>query len=68
MPEELVLAGIEEDRHFQETFWQGRRFLTEDAGRGRRRIVRLLSSDPADYLRPEYAPGSLIGSFCGEKI
>lgn len=29
-------------------------------GIGQGRLVRLLSTDPLDYLRPEYQPGSLV--------
>ncbi|HEY3315442.1 MAG TPA: YlzJ-like family protein [Bacillota bacterium] len=34
--------------------------LVEEAGAGVGRIVRLISGEPYDYLKPEWAPGALI--------
>ncbi|OUM95222.1 MAG: hypothetical protein BAA04_03505 [Firmicutes bacterium ZCTH02-B6] len=35
------------------------RLVLEAGADGRHRIHRVLSTDPADYLRPELAPGSM---------
>ena len=34
--------------------------LVEPLEFGRERIVKLLSTDPRDYLKPELAPGSVV--------
>lgn len=39
---------------------RGSRLVVSPNGINRAKVVRLLSSDPADYLRPEYQPGNEI--------
>ncbi|NLI12655.1 YlzJ-like family protein [Pelotomaculum propionicicum] len=59
---ELVLEGFDKTEYpeYKEIDYKGVRMLVEGAGYGRRRIVKLLSTNPYDYLRPEMTPGSLI--------
>lgn len=59
---ELVLEGFDKTKYpeYKEVNYKGVHMLVEGAGFGRKRIVKLLSTDPFDYLRPEIAPGSLI--------
>jgi len=59
---ELVLEGFDKTKYpeYKEVNYKGVPMLVEGAGFGRKRIVKLLSTDPFDYLRPELSPGSLI--------
>lgn len=59
---ELVLEGFDKTKYpeHREVKYKGVPVLVEEAGFGRKRIVKLLSTDPFDYLKPEMAPGSII--------
>lgn len=61
IPAEWVLAGIEETRQAGTELRIGSLHLEmeETTSRGYR-ITRLISSDPQDYLRPEYQPGEIL--------
>ena len=59
MPLELVLEGIDkEGPQYQEIEVAGTKLMVEQTGMAHGRIIRLLSTNPADYLRPEYQPGT----------
>lgn len=61
MPEEVIWEGFEEDkRQLLEVEWRGVKMLVEPTGFTQATVVRLLSTDPADYLRPELQPGSVL--------
>lgn len=59
---ELVLAGLEQmDRSSERiALVNGTPALVRDAGGGKTELVQLLSTNPADYLRKELSPGSLV--------
>lgn len=59
---ELVLEGFDQTRYpdYQEIKYKGVPMLVEGTEYGRKRIVKLLSTDPFDYLKPEMTPGSII--------
>lgn len=59
---ELVLEGFDKTSYpdYKELKYNGVPMLVEEAGFGRKRIVKLLSTDPFDYLKPELTPGSII--------
>ncbi len=62
MPLELVLDGIrDEPGPFVETTVKGMTVQVVPVGPGVGRIVRLLSAPLDCYLKPEFAPGQLIG-------
>ncbi len=73
LPEEFVLAGLDygtgevrADAGRSEVWVRGAsgpfRLLVETLPDGRRRVSRLLSSDPYDYLDPRFAPGTYLPS------
>ncbi|WP_054709322.1 YlzJ-like family protein [Bacillus sp. JCM 19041] len=41
---------------------QAGQLIVEQEGEGAYRIVRLISSNPHDFLKPEYAPGTLLNA------
>lgn len=59
---ELVLEGFDQTTYpdYREVNYRGVTMLVADDGHGGTRIIKLLSTRPADYLRPELAPGNLI--------
>ncbi len=59
---ELVLAGIEQmDRPAERKVTiNGIPALVQDTGGGKSGLVRLLSTDPADYLRKDLSPGTIV--------
>jgi hypothetical protein len=58
MPLELVYRQEPEDLlRLQEIRQKEAILLVEPCGNGLGRVVRLISSSPEDYLRPEYQPG-----------
>lgn len=61
---ELVLEDFDKTKYpeYQEIKYDGVSMLVENTGDGRKRIVRLLSTNPHDYLRTNLQPGSFIGS------
>ncbi|HHV93257.1 MAG TPA: hypothetical protein GXX47_01830 [Firmicutes bacterium] len=61
VPPEVIWEGAEEKpKDLMELNWQGVQVLVEPLEFGRGRIVKLLSTDPRDYLKPELAPGSVV--------
>lgn len=59
---ELVLEGLDTTRYpeYRDIEYQGVAMVVEPAGHGRQKVVKLLSTNPFDYLKPELAPGSII--------
>lgn len=59
---ELVLDGFDTTRYpeYKEIEYQGVAMLVESIEFGRQKIVKLLSTNPFDYLKPELAPGNII--------
>jgi hypothetical protein len=61
MPLETVFEGIEAMRAASFTATLGGVSMElEPYGERQARIVRLLSPDPQQYLRPELAPGAIV--------
>ncbi|HBC94205.1 MAG TPA: hypothetical protein DCZ10_15240 [Pelotomaculum sp.] len=59
---ELVLEGFDTTSYpaYRDIEYLGVAMVVEPAGFGRQKIVKLLSTNPFDYLKPELAPGSII--------
>lgn len=59
MPEEMVLENIQvqQSPHYEEIEYGGTKLMVERMSSSQCRIVRILSSNPQDYLRPEFQPG-----------
>jgi hypothetical protein len=60
MPIELVLDGAEKLTAYEEIDYAGLRVLVEKLGPAECRIVRLVSTEPQDFLRPEVQPGNIL--------
>ncbi|HHY44100.1 MAG TPA: hypothetical protein GX512_00105 [Firmicutes bacterium] len=59
-PDEVMSTGEGEPPHYFTIDMDGRTFVMELAD-GHARIVRLLSTNPNDYLNPEWQPGKQVG-------
>lgn len=58
---EVVLAGMDQEIvPYQELSVGGVKMLVEQAGPNQCRVVRLLSTNPQDYLRAEFQPGTMM--------
>lgn len=60
LPPELVLDGWERSPVYEEVELAGTKVVVERVAPFESRIVRLLSTAPADYLRPELQPGASV--------
>ncbi|MDT8901362.1 YlzJ-like family protein [Anaeroselena agilis] len=57
LPAELVLDGFEKSPVYEEAEIAGAKVMVEKVAPYECRIVRLLSTAPDDFLRPELQPG-----------
>ncbi|MCG9969721.1 YlzJ-like family protein [Pelotomaculum terephthalicicum JT] len=59
---ELVLEGFDREKYpeYQEINYDGVSMVVENTSNGKKRIVKLLSTNPYDYLKTNLQPGSLI--------
>ncbi len=61
VPINIVMDGSESHQPiYTEIPWKSGILLVEEAGQNMVRVVRLLSTDPADYLEPAAQPGKII--------
>lgn len=61
LPIELILEGIEKDGpEYREIEVEGAKLLVEQQSFDQCRVVRLISTDPRDYLKNEYQPGTQL--------
>jgi len=60
LPLEQVLEGWNRVAAGIEVEAGGARLLVEPYGPGLARVLRLVSTDPRDYLRPEFSPGAVL--------
>jgi len=61
MPLNVVMDGSELHQPiYTEIPWKSGVLLVEETGQSAARVVRLLSTDPADYLEPAVQPGRII--------
>lgn len=61
MPLELVFDGYEQFApKYEEINYNGVQMVIEPCGSFQGKVVRLISSNPQDYLNPNYSPGAVI--------
>lgn len=61
VPEEIIFAGQNQPViSCEEIEYLGQKVMAEKISQNEFRIVRLLTTDPADYLRNELQPGRII--------
>ena len=57
MPMDLVLPPAEASNAYEEINYAGTTVMVEKISNDQCRIVRIISSNPADYLRDDIQPG-----------
>lgn len=61
MPLEIVFEGSDLPPLYVEIPWRnGGSLMVEEIGHNQARVVRLISTNPSDYLDPAVQPGSII--------
>lgn len=60
MPLELVLEGIDRTYNYKEIDINGIKLVIEPIDINHGKIVRLISTNPQDYLNGELSPGKII--------
>jgi len=60
LPEEVVLEGMDQQRNWIETEFEGIKMQVEPLSFGEARVVRIYSTDPRDFLNPRIQPGAVI--------
>jgi len=48
------------EREVLEIVYRGKLLLVEPVSATQARVIRLVSTDPADFLRPDFQPGRLV--------
>jgi len=60
IPEEIVLGTVAPPPTYEEIECNGMKCLVEKTGPAQCRVVRLLTTDPSDYLHSELQPGTIL--------
>ncbi|MBP2642225.1 MAG: YlzJ-like protein [Firmicutes bacterium] len=60
VPLEMVLYDAERPPIYEELMYQGVQVLAEKLSPTQSRIVRILSTEPNDFLREELQPGTVM--------
>lgn len=61
VPLEVVFEGFDQFKpQYEEIQFEGVKLLVEPQGSYQAKIVRLLSTNPYDYLNPRFFPGNMI--------
>ncbi|MBC9786020.1 hypothetical protein GJ688_16185 [Heliobacillus mobilis] len=61
LPMEMVLKGLESDMPTMSILsYKGRTVMGYKMGDGRYELTRILSTDPKDFLQPDFQPGNQI--------
>lgn len=70
VPDEVLWEGFDEDnrRYVEITNKAGILLQVELIGLTRGRVVRVISSEPTDYWRPDCQPGVVVELMAGEPV
>jgi len=60
VPVEIVLSNVAPPPVYEEIECSGMKCLVEKTGPTECRVVRLLTTDPSEYLRTDLQPGTLL--------
>jgi hypothetical protein len=61
IPTEVIFEGMENfNPQYEEIQWNGLTMQIEHVNHNQAKIVKLISTNPQDYLNPNYAPGTVI--------
>ncbi|MBP2654943.1 MAG: YlzJ-like protein [Firmicutes bacterium] len=68
VPMEIVMSGAEITPAYEEIEYSGVRVVVEKLSSAECRIVRVISTEPNDYLRPEVQPGKMLTYHVGDVV
>ncbi|WP_378952467.1 YlzJ-like family protein [Pelosinus sp. sgz500959] len=57
---DLVLSDLTVQPVYEEAEYNGMKCVVEKVGSAQCRIIKLLTTDPSDYLRSELQPGTML--------
>ncbi len=60
MPLELVFGEQESSTPYEEIEYAGTKLMVERLSPTEGKVVRIISSNPADFLNPQYQPGTRL--------
>ena len=60
VPEEVVLNSVTPPAAYEEIECSGMKCVVEKTSPTQCRVVRLLTTDPSDYLRTDLQPGTIL--------
>ena len=60
VPVEMVLDNVASLPAYEEIEYSGMKCLVEKTGPSQCRVVRLLTTDPSEYLRSKLQPGTIL--------
>ncbi len=60
LPADIVLNNIDSLPAYEEISYSGMKCLVEKTGATQYKVIRLLTTNPKDYLRPELQPGTML--------
>ncbi len=60
VPEETIFAEHIEPMVYEEIEYSGQKVMVEKISQNQFRVIRILTTVPADYLRNELQPGTII--------
>ena len=60
IPEDIVMANSDKINALQEVTYKNRKVLGYPTGQGKLCVVRIISSNPRDFMDQRFQPGSII--------
>ena len=60
MPEDIVMANSDKIKNLQEVTYKNRKIMSYPVGQGKMCIVRIISSNPKDFLDHRLQPGNIV--------
>jgi len=60
LPAEMILDNVVSPPDYEEIEYSGMKCLVEKIGPRQCKVVRLLTTNPSDYLRAELQPGTIL--------
>ncbi|MPL60604.1 hypothetical protein SDC9_06165 [bioreactor metagenome] len=61
VPLEAIFAGADTQLpQYEEIEYEGTKLVVEKSVSGQMKVVRVLTTNPADYLRSEFQPGAVL--------
>lgn len=60
IPMEIVLEGLDKERTYREVQIDGITMIVERINDSESKIIKLISTNPSDFLNPAFQPGKIL--------